>query len=181
MGLIRSGCIKKIFFVRLFHWWCSLLHHESKCYLPGSLCIVNDTGAQWQDQCFSTVFFTVPHPQCLLDIIFLVIPSSWETVFCQTCKANVFNYFSVPHSFSFPSMILMTQMPGLFCHPCVLSLLFFFQPFFSLFEGWIISTEVPSSSFFSPSCPSCHWIFGDSFKFQLFYFSVIQFPFGSYL
>lgn len=92
----------------------------------------------------------------------------------------VFRYFLAPHSFSFPSMILMTQMPGLFCHPCVLSL-FFLQPFFSLFEGRIISTEVPSSSFFSLSSPSCHWIFGDSFTFRLFYFSVIQFPFGSSL
>ena len=58
---------------------------------------------------------------------------------------------------------------------------FFLQPFFSLFEGWIISTEVSSSLFFSFSSPSCHWIFVDSFKFWLFYFSVIQFPFGSYL
>lgn len=156
------------------------LHHGSKCYLPGSLCIVNNIGAQCQDQCFSTVFFTMPHPQSLLDIIFLVIPSPWETLLPNLESQYVFKYFSVPHSFSFLSMILTTQMPGLFCHLCVLSLLIFLQPFFSLFEGWIISTEVSSSSF-SYSSPSCHWVFVDSFKFWWFYFSVIQFPFGSYL
>lgn len=179
MGLIRSGCIKK-FFVRLFHWWCSSF--TTKVNVIWQVLCINDTGAQWQDQCFSTVFFTVPHPKAFLDIIFLVIPSSWETVFCQTCKAICLQlFFSQYHIlFSFSFYDSDDTNARSFCHPCVLSLLFFFQPFFSLFEGWIISTEVPSSSF-SPSCPSCHWIFGDSFKFQLFYFSVIQFPFGSYL
>ena len=122
MGLIRSGCIKKNFFVRLFHWWCSLLHHESKCYLPGSLCIVNDTGAQWQDQCFSTVFFTVPHPQSLLDIIFLVIPSSWETVFCQTCKANM-------SSTIFQYHILFPFLLWFWWHKC--------QVFFVILVFWV--------------------------------------------
>lgn len=183
MGLIRSGCIKKNFFLRdYFIGGAVFLHHRNKCYLPGSLCIVNDIGAQWQDQCFSTVFFTVPHPQSLLDIIFLIIPSPWKTVFCQTWKASMSSDVFQPHTL-FPLLLwFWWHKRQVFFVVLVFWVCYFFlQPFFSLFEGWIISTEVPSSSFFSLSSPSCHWIFGDSFKFWLFYFSVTQFPFGSYL